>query len=706
MNLKVVANTIDIKGTVLTFTLSNGQINASARLEYFDDGIMNFSIKNPSNESEFNFYDVEPRPVLSPLNIHIIKQTKNQLELCFSNSSDYETSSSKSKYKVIINLEPFSLQLLTAQGKVLSELNPNNRLHLGEAGLAMDVRFPNHHLFGFAERNSQAYLKDNSKEAVKNPIKLSNRDRPGYPPFSPVGIYGSVPLLINISDNNTRALASVFCANPAEAYLELDKSSETHTDAYWVHEAGDLEMYFIGSDSPQDYFYKWARVSGFAYMPPIWALGFHQARFSYMTQEEVIGVSENLKNFKIPCDCIHLDIDWTDGYKYFTWHPSTYPDPDELIRRLRANKRKLVAIHDPHFKRDESYEPYVQAKQKGILVRDPSGKTFEERCWPGQSVWLDFTNPEAEEFWASLYHYENFPHSTRHVHSWNDMNEPAIFDDLREKSMSGDNLQTFFKNGERRTVPFKYTRNIYGHLETRGSFKGLIQRDHPEKYRPFILSRSYFAGTQKYGAIWHGDSGSKWPDLASQLPYTVNNSICGAAFCGGDVGGFFGNPSNECALRWFQIGAFLPFFRAHSDLNSKRREPYVYGYGYQKPIVESIYDRYRWLYYWYTLFDNHVRTGSPLIRPLWADTNAKSVLTTSMIQCEEQFFVGEHVLIVPVLQKWIRYVTIQRDLCGEEWFSRETGHVEKPEEPYRVDLERIGIFIRGGAIIPFVDLPE
>jgi len=703
--LRLDEDTLKFEETQVTFTLLNERgVKHPGSLQFFEGGILNLVINNPNNKSGFSIYDVEPRPKLTSLYPHTTKNDNTQCVINFSETADYENSPKKSKYSVIINMNPFKLFLLNDSGKELLQINADEKFTF-EEHLLFDIRFPSHHLWGLAERADNPYLEDtNTIGPLKEPYRLWARDHPNYKPYSPIGLYGAIPVVLNLQDEETRNMVGVYQANGSETYVEVDKTEGGHSDMTWLNQAGDFEVYITAADNFRDYFNQYAKITGFSYLPPIWALGFHQCRYSYMTEEEVDEVNEKLKEYDMPCDSITLDIDYTDGYKYFTWNPKTFPDPAAMIQRLRASKRRLVTINDPHLKADESYDLYKKAKEEGLLVRNEKGKIYEDYCWPGKSSWLDFLNPAAQDLWASMYDYKNYPHTTRDVHAWNDMNEPAVFNPETEASMHPKNKHRFFKNGEPRDVDHKYAHNLYGLLHTKGTFKGMVARDYPKKYRPFILSRSFFAGTQKYSMVWSGDSGSGFKDLASQVPLALNTSLCGISFNGGDVGGFMGDPTPECATRWFQIAMFMPFYRAHSAIDTPRREPYLYEPLYRNIIAKTIQERYRWLYYLYNTFEEYVRTGYPVMRTVWMETT-QNIITPSLIKEGSQFFFGGNLLVVPIAEKHVRTVQIHEDLQNDEWFSYDKGYVEKNSEPIKTGLESIGYFIRAGSIIPLADLP-
>ena len=137
--------------------------------------------------------------------------------------------------------------------------------------------------------------------------------------------------------------------------------------------------------------------------------------------------------------------------------------------------------------------------------------------------------------------------------------------------------------------------------------------------RPFILTRSHFAGSQRYAAVWTGDNAAEWSHLEISLPMCLSLAMSGISFCGADVGGFFNNPDDELLVRWYQAGAWLPFFRAHAHIDTRRREPYLKPTESLNIIREALYIRYTYLPFWYLCFREHEVTGVPVILPLFAE---------------------------------------------------------------------------------------
>ena len=247
-------------------------------------------------------------------------------------------------------------------------------------------------------------------------------------------------------------------------------------------------------------------------------------------------------------------------------------------------------------------------------------------------MYLDFTNPEVRKYWADQYSYTNYIGSTKELFVWNDMNEPSVFNGP-EVTMQKDLIH--YGNVEHRDI-----HNLYGFYVHKGTSEGLSVRD-SENQRPFVLSRAFFAGSQRWGAIWTGDNKSDWDHLKISIPMLLSVSSAGLSFCGADVGGFFGNPEEELMIRWYQAGAFQPFFRAHAHLDTKRREPYLF----QRVDLfrQAIRNRYQLLHYWYTCFFEHNQDGLPVMRALWM--NYPNDEETFAI--EHEYLVGSNLLVAP-----------------------------------------------------------
>ncbi|GJQ88218.1 hypothetical protein Trydic_g13210 [Trypoxylus dichotomus] len=348
----------------------------------------------------------------------------------------------------------------------------------------------------------------------------------------------------------------------------------------------------------------------------------------------------------------------------------------------------MVAISDPHIKVEEGYFVYDQALEQGYFVRNPDGSVFEGVCWPGLSSYVDYFNPEAQEWYGELYSFKNFPDSTSNLYIWNDMNEPSVFQ-IDEQTMPG-NLS---HNGG---LQHREIHNMYGFKQTQATYAGLHKRD-PSR-RPFILSRSHFAGSQRYTAIWTGDNVASWEHLRISVPMILTESLAGMVFCGADVGGFIGNVEDELHQRWYQAGAWYPFFRGHSDKGTERREPYLYPDEIQDRIRRAMQVRYAHIPYWYTLFFEHELNGDPIVRPLAYHYSEESVV----LNITEQWLVGSNIMATPVLHKGASSVTTYFPGAENDyWFDVLNELVYFGGQTYEipVDMDSQLYYYRSGSII-------
>jgi alpha 1,3-glucosidase len=303
---------------------------------------------------------------------------------------------------------------------------------------------------------------------------------------------------------------------------------------------------------------------------------------------------------------------------------------------LAADDRKLVTIIDPHIKRSDTYSVHRDAIEQNLYVKNENGDDYEGICWPGSSSWLDFSRKEVQEYWANHYSFEKFPGSTPNTYIWNDMNEPSVF-----TGPEG----TMPKGNQHGTAEHRDLHNLYGMLMMKSTYNGLLSRSNNTE-RPFVLTRSFFAGTQKYGAIWTGDNTARWEYLEYSIPMCLSIALGGVSMCGADVGGFFGDPEPELLVRWYQLAAFIPFYRGHSNIETKRREPWLFGEPYTSQIRESMRMRYAMLPYIYTLFSQYHRTGAPVIRPLFLEFP----LDNKAAKIDKQFLLGSGLMIAAITQ--------------------------------------------------------
>lgn len=555
----------------------------------------------------------------------------------------------------------------------------------GPAAVAMDVSYTGaNHVYGLAEHASPLALKNTvrgNNGGYTDPYRLYNLDVFEYDLDVPMALYGAIPLITAHSDRGT---VSAFWLNSAETFVDIDDGSNGKV-SHWISESGTIDLFLMLTAGPKQAFKEYALLTGFQALPQEFSLAYHQCRWNYKDEADVKQVDQGFDDHDIPYDTLWLDIEHTDGKKYFTWDSSLFPDPIGMQNRLKAKGRKMVTIIDPHIKRDSGYHVHKDAEAQDLYVHDASGtKPYEGWCWPGSVSYLDFFNPKTLAYWSDKFSFDEYKGSTDILYTWNDMNEPSVFNGP-EVTMKKDALH--WGDVEHRDV-----HNLYGMQVAKGTWHGQAKR---LSKRPFVLTRSFFAGSQRFGAMWTGDNKAEWEHLRDSVPMLLSMGVSGFPFAGADVGGFFGDPDEELLLRWYQVGAFYPFFRGHGHIDTKRREPWLFGEPWTSRIRTAIRTRYRLLPYVYTLFYEAATEAVPVMRPLWVEfPDDKSVWGS-----DDSFMLGDALLIKPVVEKGATTASVY--LPSGSWYDFLTykpftgGRIASVKAP----LEKIPIFIRGGSIL-------
>uniref|UniRef100_A0A6I8NIX2 Glucosidase alpha, neutral C n=1 Tax=Ornithorhynchus anatinus TaxID=9258 RepID=A0A6I8NIX2_ORNAN len=507
----------------------------------------------------------------------------------------------------------------------------------GPSSVGLDFSLPGfEHVYGIPQRAQSLQLPDTGNGEA---YRLYNLDVYGYEIHDKMGIYGSVPYLLAHSQGRT---VGVFWLNASETLVEIGRraavevsGAKCHTAVRWMSEGGVIDVFLLMGPTPSAVFQQYGRLTGPPALPPLFSLGYHQCRWNYEDERDVRAVDAGFDGHDIPYDALWLDIEHTEGKRYFTWDRQRFPDPTGMQDLLRGKRRKLVIITDPHIKVDPDYSLYSQAKAKGYFVKNSAGEDFEGICWPGACSYLDFTNPEVRKWYADQFAFSTYKGSTDVLFAWNDMNEPSVFRGP-ELTLPKDALH----HGQRE---HRELHNIYGLYQQMATAAGLVQRSGGEE-RPFVLTRSFFAGSQKYGAVWTGDNRAEWSYLKISIPMLLTLSIAGIPFCGADVGGFIGDPDPELLVRWYQAAAFQPFFRGHANRDTKRREPWLLEPLHTRLIRETVRERYTLLPYWYSLFYRAQETSVPVMRPLWVEFPTEP----ETFGAEEEYMLGNALLVHPV----------------------------------------------------------
>lgn len=568
-----------------------------------------------------------------------------------------------------------------------------DKLPFGPESIGVDFTLNGfNYLYGIPEHADSFSLKDTTTSNL--PYRLFNVDIFEYETNSRMPMYGSIPFLLAVKPEVS---VGIFWINSADTYVDIKKGSDK-SSSHWISESGVLDFMILIDKTPDLINKNYGIVTGYPNLPAQFSLGYHQCRWNYNDKQDVLNINNLMDENQIPYDTIWLDIEYAETKKYFTWLPENFPNPEEMLLELDRTGRNLVVIVDPHLKTGYNVSDLVV--QKRITINDPSNKTHYGHCWPGESIWIDTMNPNSQEYWDYLFRpgSDNYfmGGKSTNIHLWNDMNEPSVFDGP-ETSSQKDNLH--YGGWEHRSI-----HNVFGLTYHEATYDSLLKRQvDTDRQRPFILTRSYFAGSQRTVAMWTGDNMSKWEYLKASIPMVLTSNVVGMPFAGADVGGFFGNPSKELLTRWYQTGIWYPFFRAHAHIDSRRREPWVPGDPYTSIIRDALKLRYALLPEFYTAFHESSVNGSPVIRPIFYD----NLQNLEAYAVEDEFYLGNTgLLIKPVTEDDVTEQKIYVPNTGifYEYTSGEfNGKLVKLEEPgyysVPVQLSDIPMLFEGGHII-------
>ena len=544
--------------------------------------------------------------------------------------------------------------------------------------VAADARF-----FGLGGRASGPRLRDGT-------YRMWNTD-PGHA-FAPGDdpLYITMPVQLVVADAATHL---VFHDTSWDGTVTLREGEEGAGSGHDRAGASELRMdggplrCWVMVGTPARVLHAWASLTGAPALPPAWALGHHHARWGFGSEQEVRRIVSGYQEHGLPLDAVHLDIDHYDRHQVFTVDHERFPELPLLAEELRRDGVRLVSVVDSAVKAEPGNAVYDSGTAEDAFVRDASGRLVRGVVWPGESVFPDFTHARVRAWWGGLYKERL---AQGFAGFWHDMNEPTSFTAFGESTLP----RSARHDLEGRGGDHREAHNVYALCMARAAYEAL--RELAPQERPFLFSRSGWAGMQAYGGTWSGDVATGWPGLRASLSLVMGLGLCGVPYSGPDVGGFDGSPSPELYLRWFQLGAYLPLFRTHASLRAGRREPWEFGADVLEHARVALAERRRLLPYFMTLAHLARRTGAPYVRPLWWGAPEDRALR----DCEDAFLLGDCLLVAPVLDPGSDRRAVQ--LPRGRWYDTETEQVYEGPAQILVDapLSRIPVLARAGAVLP------
>jgi alpha-glucosidase len=549
------------------------------------------------------------------------------------------------------------------------------------------------HFYGLGEKAARL---DKRRSSFVN----WNADTPGYLEGRDP-IYQTVPFYTGLQNGNAYG---IFFDNSYRSYFDFGKSSQQRV--WFGAEGGELNYYFFYGPSLKKILNRYADLTGHMPMPPLWALGNQQSRWSYYPDTMVEEVVREYRKRDLTLDVVHLDIDYMQGYRVFTWDRNRFPNPKALSEKLARQGVKLITIVDPGVKHQqvakstaqitsitpelEPQDPRYYVFEQGLLnnyfQKRENGDLFIPRVWPGESVFVDYTLPAAREWWGGL-HRAYTDNGVAGI--WNDMNEPSDFVDQTGKNQMD---VVSYDEGEKST--HAKNRNVFALLMARATYEGL-ERLRPNQ-RPYVITRAAYAGIQRYSTMWTGDTNSTWEALALNIPMFTTLGLSGEPFVGSDVGGFMGRGSGELLTRAYQVSFLAPFCRNHKVIDGYDQEPWRFGKYYEDIIRRYLKLRYQLLPFLYTTLEEAHQTGTPLFRPLVLNYQDDP----NTYNLDDEFMIGNDLLVAPVVKPDVtrRLVYLPKGTWYDFWTNKkyEGGTMFTADAP----LETVPMFVRAGAIIP------
>ncbi len=634
--------------------------HAYARIAVYNANVIRVRVDKQLLGPDFSFA-VVARPRKTRVNI---SQTNAEITI--------ETDS----LKVRIQKKPFSIAFYTPDGQVINE----DETGLGVSWVNESVT--NYKKMQTGERFIGLGEKTGNLDRRGNGYTNWNTDAFAYAADQDP-IYSTIPFYIGIHHTLNYG---IFMDNTYQSDFNFGASNNRFSS--FGARGGEMNYYFIYKKKVADIITAYTALTGRMKMPPLWSLGYQQNRYSYYPETEVLRIAQTLREKKIPADGITLDIHYMDQYKVFTWDKDRFPDPGRMTDKLRELGFKLTVIVDPGIKAEKGYGVYERGMKENIFVKYPDSTDYTGQVWPGWCHFPDFTSSKARKWWAGEFKRYG-EDGVRGI--WNDMNEIATWGNKMP-----DNL-IFDYEGKK--VSHLQARNVYALEMARASYEGGKEAF---KKRPFVLTRSGYAGLQRYSAIWTGDNRSESSHMLAGIRLLNSLGLSGVPFTGMDIGGFTGNPNAALFAGWMQIGAFTPYFRNHTAINSKSAEPWSFGEEVLEISRNYINLRYQLMPYLYSAFYGATQDGNPLMRSLAIDYTFDPHIYD--VPYQNQYLFGPAFLVVPFEPAEFGKIYFP----AGKWYDLYTGEVQQgsQEKIIQLSAHKLPVYVKESSIIPMQSLVQ
>ncbi|KAH6623158.1 glycosyl hydrolases family 31-domain-containing protein [Chaetomium tenue] len=668
---------------------------------------------------------------------HVLPRPKNQ-----------NATANEAALKFSFTQDPFTFNITrTSTGEVLFDTS-DSPLNFESQYVRVRTSLPhNPNLYGLGEHSDDFRLPTTGYRRT-----FWNAESPFIPNHA--NLYGSHPVYFD--HRGESGTHGVFLLNSNGMDIIIDKTESGQQYLEYNAIGGVLDFYFVAGPQPAEVSKQYAEIVGLPAMMPYWTFGFHQCKYGWSTIDHVAEVVANYSAAGIPLEVVWGDIDYMQEKRDFSTDPSRYPldKVRALVDNLHQNNQHYIQILDPGIRRLDSYGPYTRGSEKGAFLRATDGSFYRGMQWPGEVVWPDWFAPGTQEWWTSeILSFYN-PSTGIDVDGlWVDMNEASnMCGDMNCFTSASSTITTAIGKNPHQPPPLpphhrrqtpppavtghklglpdrdlltptypiashrgplsaftlytnvtnadgshQYdTHNLYGSMMSAATRRALLTRN-PSK-RPFVLTRSTFAGVAAHAAHWFGDNASTWDHYRTAIRQLLGAAAVQAMpMVGSDVCGFNGDAEERMCARWALMAAFQPFYRNHADVSAPDQEFYRW------PLVgeaarKAVGVRYRLLDYLYTAMWRASEEGRAVVSPLWfgypGDEATWGVQT--------QWFLGEALLVSPVVDddsQTVRYY-LPKDVWYDFWTGEKVVSAGETKTVEGVAWTDIPVHIRGGSIVP------
>ncbi|KAF2894419.1 hypothetical protein ILUMI_11754 [Ignelater luminosus] len=688
-------STVQIVKDSLTGKLTNHDGSHTLQLSYSYIGLPNITRLEISDESK------------KPQGVSFLPGTTGKNQLRFLRQTASSVTIENGNARSIIYSDPFKIENYF-NNKLVSVINKNDRMvvQVNSSGdvVALDVSFPGAvQVYGLPLRADNLPLRTTSNS---DPYRLFNVNRGQYKVKSIDSLHSSVASLFAHSQNQTSGL---FWNSPAQIWVDIAHGTNG-IDTFFMAETYSLQVTFFHGPTMEEAVKQNSFIKGNFNGPPVYfSLGYHQSRNSYASENEVLDVVNQFDANNLPLESVWLDTNYMDQGKCFTWNSINFPNPTALQDQLAKKNRTLIITIGPDIKTENGYFVHDQASAKRFYVQNPNGSDYVGGCSAGNCSYLNHFDYNTSEYYVSLFSLATF--KAKNLHVLLESTEPTVLGNEQQENTFPPEL---IHNIEGLPHAHRELHNVYSDYDVLVTHNGLFARNlngiPPSEVfkaeRPFVTTRSHSAYAMNYASTFTGNNNASWDHLQISFPMCLSESLVGIRSCGANVGGFSGIPSDELYQRWYQAGAWLPFYRAHFAADVPRREPYMYVESIKTRVRKALQQRYAHLPVWYTLYWESVYTFSAIIRPLFYNYPNDAATFT----IDQQILVGANILVAPVMKPGVIMTSVY--LPGGEseiWYNindnykafRGTGL-----KVLNINMDSVPVFYRGGSIIARKDTPR